>query len=83
MGLGPAVRVRSAVGGAAGITMTGALAAPVSAEPTPLIGYFAGLIAEPETVTGSTPSLAAISGKTQSVGGKNRGLDERDAFDEL
>ena len=44
----------------AGIAMTmGALAGPASAEPTLTVGYFTGLIAEPETVIGSTPSLAA------------------------
>jgi taurine transport system substrate-binding protein len=43
----------------AGIGMTtGALATPASAAPTLTIGYFTGLIAEPETVIGSTPSLA-------------------------
>jgi len=44
----------------AGVAVTaGALAAPASAEPTLTVGYFTGLIAEPETVIGSTPSLAA------------------------
>ena len=44
----------------AGIAMTmGALAGPASAEPTLTVGYLTGLIAEPETVIGSTPSLAA------------------------
>lgn len=43
----------------AGLTMTaGALAAPASAEPSLTVGYFTGLVAEPETVIGSTPSLA-------------------------
>jgi taurine transport system substrate-binding protein len=43
----------------AGIAMTtAALAPPASAQPTLTVGYFTGLIAEPETVIGSTPSLA-------------------------
>jgi NitT/TauT family transport system substrate-binding protein len=42
------------------ILMLVALAPPAgAAEPTLTIGYFTGLIAEPETVIGSVPSLAA------------------------
>jgi len=44
----------------AGLAMTtGLVAAPAGAEPTLTVGYFTGLVAEPETVIGSTPSLAA------------------------
>lgn len=53
-------RAGTAAVAAAAILMTsGALVPVAGAEPTLTIGYFTGLIAEPETVIGSTPSLAA------------------------
>jgi taurine transport system substrate-binding protein len=48
--------VLAAVAGIA--MMTGPLARPANAEPTITVGYLPALIAEPETVIGSTPSLA-------------------------
>jgi taurine transport system substrate-binding protein len=48
--------VLAAVAGAA--ISTGAIAGPANAQPNLTVGYFTGLIAEPETVIGSTPSLA-------------------------
>ena len=44
----------------AGLAMTtGVVASPAGAEPSLTVGYFTGLIAEPETVIGATPALAA------------------------
>ena len=52
-------RCRALLAAFAGMAMTAvALAPAANAQPNLTVGYFTGLIAEPETVIGSTPSLA-------------------------
>ena len=62
--------VLAAVAGTA--ISTGAIAAPASAQPNLTVGYFTGLIAEPETVIGSSAEPGSGRPRTHQMGPDNR-----------